>query len=411
MLSRAVPSESVPVGTRKNAQVRMRDRRARVWRTWWVRAHLYLGLTVGAVLVVFGLTGSLLVFFQEIDEWMNPALLTVNVPSPGQDGYRPIGEILAAAEQAAAPGSRITQVYGSTKPERVMAVYMEQPSKAWQRIFVDPYRARVTGVRSYGPDEWVPKYLMDAIFALHYQLFVGMTGVTLAAIAAWLLILSLVTGVIVWLPVNGQWRQAFVIRRPFALFRLLFDLHKTVSLYLCLAIGAVLLSGAYMNWAEPITWITQVLSPATRGPAQSAPSAVEDGAHPISPQRAVELAAAIYPEGRLTSIAMPEDATGVYQVGRQGVPGLSAFWSERIVSVDQYSGAIVDVRAPDTRRSAGETFLDWQWPLHSGQAFGIPGRLLVCASGLACPVIYATGFLMWWRKRRGRARRSLVPAS
>ena len=406
-----MPSESIPVAARQAAQAGVRDRRARVWRTWWVQAHLYLGLTTGALLVVFGLTGSILVFFQEIDEWLNPALLTVDATADGQNSYRPIGEILAAAEQAAAPGSRITQVYGATKPERVMAVYMEEPSKAWQRIFVDPYRARVTGVRSYGPDEWVPKYLMDAIFALHYQLFVGMTGVTLAAIAAWLLILSLVTGVIVWWPVNGQWRHAFVIRRPFALFRLLFDLHKTVSLYLCLAIGAVLLSGAYMNWAEPIIWITQVLSPATRGPAQSAPSAVEDGAHPISPQRAVELATAIYPEGRLTSIAMPEDATGVYQVGRQGVPGLSAFWSERIVSVDQYSGSILDVRAPDTRRSAGETFLDWQWPLHSGQAFGIPGRLLVCASGLACPVIYATGFLMWWRKRRGRARRSLVPAS
>jgi uncharacterized iron-regulated membrane protein len=148
----------------------------RVWRTWWVQAHLYLGLTAGALLVVFGVTGSILVFFQEIDEWLNPALLTVDAPADGQNGYRPIGEILRAAEQAAPPGSRITQVYGATKRERVMAVYMEQPSKAWQRTFVDPYRARVTGVRSYGPDEWVPHYLMDAIFALHYQLFAGVTG-------------------------------------------------------------------------------------------------------------------------------------------------------------------------------------------------------------------------------------------
>lgn len=405
MSGRAVTSSSIAGPSREIAQARVRDRRVRVWRTWWVRAHLYLGLTVGALLVVFGLTGSILVFFQEIDEWLNPALLTVDVPAAGQDGYRPIGEILAAAQQAAAPESRITQVYGAMTRERVMAVYMEQPSKDWQRIFVDPYRARVTGVRSYGPDEWVPNYLMDAVFALHYQLFAGMTGVTLAAIAAWLLMLSLLTGVIVWWPVNSQWRQAFVIRRPFAPFRFLFDLHKTLSLYLCLAIGAVLLSGAYMNWAEPIVWVTQFLSPATRGPAQGLVSVPKDGVAPIRPEQAVLLAAARYPEGRLSSISMPEDAMGVYQVGRQGIPGLSAFWSERIVTVDQYSGAVLDVRAPDTRRSAGETFLDWQWPLHSGQAFGMPGRLLVCASGLACPVIYATGFLMWWRKRRGRERR------
>ncbi|ULA64134.1 MAG: conserved membrane protein of unknown function [Nitrospira sp.] len=393
---------AVPVG--QTGTGAMQINRARIWRALWVRVHLYLGLVVGALLVVFGLTGSVLVFWQEIDERLNPDLLTVRVPSPGQDGHRPLGEMLAAAMQAAAPGSRVTQVYGATARERVFAVYVEQPSKAWQRIFIDPYRASVTGVRSYGADEWVPEYFMDAVFALHFQLFIGVTGVTVAAVSAWLLMLSLMTGLIVWWPVNGRWRQAFVIRRPATPFRFLFDLHKTLSFYLCLAIGAVLLSGAYMNWAEPIVWVTQLFSPATRGPAQAPQSKPLDGGSPISPEQAVALAAARYPEGRLSSISMPEDATGVYQVGRQAVPGLSNFWSERIVSIDQYSGALVDVRAPDTRRSAGETFLDWQWPLHSGQAFGMPGRLLVFVSGLACPVIYATGFLMWWRKRRGRKR-------
>ena len=51
--------------------------RMRTWRSLWVQMHLYLGLFIGALLVVFGLTGSILVFWQEIDEWLNPALLTV----------------------------------------------------------------------------------------------------------------------------------------------------------------------------------------------------------------------------------------------------------------------------------------------------------------------------------------------
>ena len=406
MSNEAVTPVSVPVPAGQAGMGAAPVKRARAWRALWVQVHLYLGLFAGALLVVFGLTGSILVFFQEIDDWLNPALLTVAVPPPGQDAYRPVGDILAAAKQAAAPGSRITQVYGATTRERVLAVYAEQPSKAWQRIFVDPYRARVTGVRSYGADEWMPDYFMDAVFSLHFQLLLGVNGITLAAVAAWLLLLSLVTGLIVWWPVNGQWRQAFVIRRPVTpfRFRFLLDLHKTLSLYLCLAIGAVLLSGAYMNWAEPIVWVTQLLSPATRGPAQAPHSEPMDGVLPISPEQAVAIATARYHEGRLSGVSMPEDAKGVYQVGRQAVPGLSAYWSERVVSIDQYSGEILDVRAPDMRRSAGETFLDWQWPLHSGQAFGMPGRLLVCVSGLACPVIYVTGVLMWWRKRAARRR-------
>ncbi|HAP42064.1 MAG TPA: PepSY domain-containing protein, partial [Nitrospira sp.] len=84
MSGRAVTSSSIAATSREVAQAGARDRRVRVWRTWWVQAHLYLGLIVGALLVVFGLTGSILVFFQEIDEWLNPALLTVDVPADGQ---------------------------------------------------------------------------------------------------------------------------------------------------------------------------------------------------------------------------------------------------------------------------------------------------------------------------------------
>ena len=51
------------------------------------------------------------------------------------------------------------------------------------------------------------------------------------------------------------------------------------------------------------------------------------------------------------------------------MPGLSAFLSERTVTIDSYSGAIFDVRDLNTRRTAGETFLDRQWLLHSGQGF------------------------------------------
>ncbi len=368
----------------------------------WVQVHLYLGLFVGALLVVFGLTGSVLVFWQEIDDWLNPALLTVDVLPAGQDAYRSLGEMLAAALQKAPPGSRVTQVYGALTRERVVAIYVEHPSKAWARIFVDPYRARVTGVRSYGANEWVPSSFMDVVFALHYTLFVGETGVTVAGIAAVLLILSLLTGIIVWWPRAGQWRQAFVIRRPMAPFRFLFDLHKTASLYLCLVLGAVLLSGIDMNLNGPYVWVVQLFSPDTRGPEQAPTSTPVPGLAPIDAERAVTIAAAAYPDGVLSSVAMPDGETGVYVVGRRQVPGLSAFWSERQVTIDQYSGAILDVRDPTTRRSAGETFLDWQWPLHSGQAFGMTGRLVVFVSGLACPVIYVTGFLMWWRKRGPR---------
>lgn len=373
---------------------------ARAWRRVWLRLHLYLGLSVGALLVVVGLTGSALVFMNELDAWLNPDLLAVTAPLQNGAVHRPVVDILTVAKQVVEPQSRILAIMGPYGPEGVFSVSFEQPDETQRRVFVDPYRAIVTGVRHFRTREVVPAYLIEAIFQLHFTLLSGETGQTILAIGALLLLVSIVTGLILWWPLTSQRRQAFAIRFPTNPVRFMFDVHKTFSLYTCLVLGAVLLSGVSMNLNKPFVRVTQWFSPTTRDVPGRLVSGADAGRSPIGPVRAYEIATSRYPGGDLYGIFPPSKPTGVYLVSHRRVPGLSAFGSERWVAIDQYSGAVLAVRAPDTRRTAGETFLAWQWPLHSGQAFGMTGRLLVLASGLASLVIYVTGVLMWWRKSR-----------
>jgi uncharacterized iron-regulated membrane protein len=65
--------------------------------------------------------------------------------------------------------------------------------------------------------------------------------------------------------------------------------------------------------------------------------------------------------------------------------------------MDKYSGKILDIDDPSVG-TAGEVLSHWQWPLHSGQAFGMTGRLLVCVSGLLCPLLFVTGVVRWRHK-------------
>lgn len=373
---------------------------ARAWRRVWLRLHLYLGLSVGALLVVVGLTGSALVFMNELDAWLNPDLLAVTAPLQNGAVHRPVVDILTVAKQVVEPQSRILAIMGPYGPEGVFSVSFEQPDETQRRVFVDPYRAIVTGVRTFARTDVVPAYLIEAIFQLHFTLLSGETGQTILAIGALLLLVSIVTGLILWWPLTSQRRQAFAIRFPTNPVRFMFDVHKTFSLYTCLVLGAVLLSGVSMNLNKPFVRVTQWFSPTTRDVPGRLVSGADAGRSPIGPVRAYEIATSRYPGGDLYGIFPPSKPTGVYLVSHRRVPGLSAFGSERWVAIDQYSGAVLAVRAPDTRRTAGETFLAWQWPLHSGQAFGMTGRLLVLASGLASLVIYVTGVLMWWRKSR-----------
>jgi uncharacterized iron-regulated membrane protein len=51
------------------------------------------------------------------------------------------------------------------------------------------------------------------------------------------------------------------------------------------------------------------------------------------------------------------------------------------------------------------TVLEWQEPLHTGQAFGLPGRIVVSLTGLAASLGIATGLLSWLRRPARRRTR------
>ncbi|WP_150048442.1 MULTISPECIES: PepSY domain-containing protein [Methylomonas] len=63
-------------------------------------------LTLGLLLSMYGITGSILVFYAEIDEWLRPELLRVTQPDKGQ--YRPLSEIFEAGKNAMPPQAKHT---------------------------------------------------------------------------------------------------------------------------------------------------------------------------------------------------------------------------------------------------------------------------------------------------------------
>ena len=73
--------------------------------------------------------------------------------------------------------------------------------------------------------------------------------------------------------------------------------------------------------------------------------------------------------------------------------------------IDLASGRVTALRIAATS-GAGDRFLTWIFPLHTGTAFGVPGRIVIAAAGVALVGMIVTGFYLWgtkWRMRR-RAR-------
>lgn len=270
-------------------------------------------------------------------------------------------------------------------------------------VYVNPYQAKLTGKQLIKTaDEILPHPLIPFVFRLHFALLAEETGGIIVGIMGVILVFSVLTGLIVWWPLTGHWRRALSIKRHSSTERLNHDLHQTFGFYTFPILLAVLLSGVYMNLPDQFMAVVKQLSPGTQGFMDSPHSIPIAELKPISLGRALAIVQNRYPEGRLDWISPADSDTGVYVFSISDVPKLSPFWSERQISIDQYSGAILAVRDPSTRPTAGQTFVDWQWPLHSGKAFGWPGRILVFISGLACPVLFVTGVIRWFQKRRAK---------
>ncbi len=386
----------------KNKSLRLTRLKSR--RRLWLSIHLWLGLILGFFLTVFGITGSILVFHAEIDELLNPMLLTLERPA-GNPGYKPLSDIFQAGVSAMPKQDQLTFADYPRNDEAAFRLSFSEPlandqTQTWQ-VYVDPYSATVIGKRLMRTsDSTIPKTFIDVIFELHYALLLGENpGYAIVGIISALLIISLLTGLIVWWPLTGKWRQALTIKRKASSERFAFDLHKTSGFYSTLVLLPVIFSGIYMNLPEHVVPVLELFSPVTyRYWFHSTPMPNTES---ITMAQAVAIADQRYPTGRPDWIYGATAPTGTYTVCKNGVEESGSLLHRRCVVMDRYSGKILDVDDPAVG-TAGEMFTHWQWPLHSGQAFGMTGRILVFLSGLACPLLFVTGVIRWRQKRKAR---------
>ncbi len=392
-------------------------------RRAWIAVHRWLGLSLGVVLVVSGLTGAVLTFRHEIDALLNPTLMTVPLRPGGEAAFTPLADVFASALRRMPAGSRIGFTYYPHTDTSTYQIGVQvpvgdtppsgPPTFAGYEVFVDPYTAAVTGTRLVRPaGAWLPRTFIAFVDGLHLSLLIPRSVADGGRIVGWstaLLCFSLVTGAVLWWPTDGRWRRVLTVNRT-TWARLNYDLHQASGAYVLVVLFIVLVSGtALFNLRAEFHWVVRLFSPTIdRYSVRSRPS---DGRPAISIAEAVRAAAAQTDAGRLDWLYPAPGPLSAYTVCRR-LGGQGWFPGRRCVVVDKYTGDILHVAGP-AEGTGGDRFIHLQWFLHSGQVAGLPGRVLVLLSGLVCPVIAATGLVRWLQKRRSgaRARRARADAA
>jgi uncharacterized iron-regulated membrane protein len=376
-------------------------------RRLWFQVHLWLGLSLGVILSVVGLTGSVLVFWMEIDEFLHPDL--IRVAAPDNAGYRSLEEIAAAARAAIPPGATLYELNWPRHRNAAVICGFGVPNPAaggepdsWD-IFVDPYTARVTGKRLwYSAENWWNNAFLGILFKIHYALMIRRWGTVLVGSMTFLFLLMTFTGLYVWWPLSGKWRQALTMAWPASGTRLNFELHKAGGFYSLLVLAAVLITGIYLDLSEQVVWLLKRVSSVER---PGIPQRTVAARLPLTLDEGAAAAQQAFPDSKPYSLQWARDGKSIAL--EQMVPYGLGFASRRIVVVELTTGAIRHVADP-VHAAFGTAYVQWQWPLHSGRAWGMTGRILVFLSGLVCPLLLVTGFNRWYWKRRANQRQKGV---
>ncbi|REG21024.1 putative iron-regulated membrane protein [Roseateles depolymerans] len=394
--------------------------------------HRWVSLMAGLVLVVLGLSGSLLVWQAELDAALNPgwfrALPTCDgagVAGTAQD--RPVARVLALLAQAA-PGRQAGIVVAPHEAGAAYQVWERRDRQGVRREhFIDPTCGRYLGFRDRGLVRWDAAHFVPTVYELHRYFWSGESGATVAGTGGLVLFGLGLTGLVLAWPRQAlrwaSWRRVLTIRWDSAPARRWYDVHRTVGLWLLPVLLLISLTGAALVFGNTArAWVAAVLptqadvrmarakttSKATPDTTPSTISKADKTDKPdtrlndqASPDDWVDMAQQQFPAARWSRVTMPV-GNGPVEVRllQPGEPRADT-GNTRVRLSPQ--GVVLN-RYDPLNAPAGNVLLNWLFPLHSAEAFGAVLRVVWSVFGLLPTLLLGTGLWLWWRRRRAVAR-------
>ncbi len=238
------------------------------WQQWisqpqttWLRKmifqlHLWTGIGAGLYLLLISVTGSVLVFRNELYRAATPDPIIV-----AESGPLLTDEELASAAARAYPGFAVVRIIRAPNPDLAVTVSLRSGSDLEDRLF-NPY----TG-SDLGDSVPLSIWLVSKLIELHDDLLAGRTGRRLNGVGAILLLVLALTGIVVWWPGIKTWRRSVIVPRHVGWPRFTWHLHSTIGFW---SLGFILvfgLSGAYLGNPGPFQDLADRLEPPTEANA------------------------------------------------------------------------------------------------------------------------------------------------
>ncbi|MET3136215.1 putative iron-regulated membrane protein [Undibacterium sp. GrIS 1.2] len=392
-------------------------------RPLFVLLHRWFGLAVAIFLFISGMTGAFISWDHELDALLNPQLFHARSAEKNDGAKMLSGLELANRLEAGDPAIWVTYVLNEAEPGHTVQMSVEGKinpvtSKPYElgfnQIAVDPVSGEIQGKRQWGEISLSRENLLPFLYKLHYTMHIPNVGgielgIWLMGIIGMVWVLDCFIALYLSFPNWGSWRKSLAFRWRQGGHKLNFDLHRSGGVWVWLLLLVLAITSVSMNLnSQVVRPLVQLCSPLSADVfATRVPQAPDRPVLPVlSREQVMQLAQT---EAQQRGWTLPaggvfySPAFGVYGVGffeagnDHGDGGLGNAW----LYFDGSDGHSAGARIPGSG-SAGDIFLQAQFPLHSGRILGLSGRIFISIMGLVVAMLSVTGVLIWIKKRRAR---------
>ena len=360
--------------------------------------HLAAGVVAGVVILIMSVTGALLAFQPNIEEFVERGARTVQVP---ENAVRLDAKTLLAGVQTAKPDVKPSNLTIKSEPNQAASLSLGREGA----LYVNPYTGEITGENSKSARAFFQ-------FITDWHRWLGASGenrqigkaVTGACNLAFLVLA--ITGIYLWMP--RKWSRKNV--KAIGVFRFdqrgkarNFNWHNVAGIWTSLILIVLTATGAVISYQ----WASNLVFYAT-GNQPPAPQQQQ----PPQQQQQSNNATFVVPEniGALWSRAEAQ-APGWKSIAlRLPIGEMAVFTIDEGKYLNKFGRSTLTLNAANAEtmkwesygeQNAGRQLRSWMRFTHTGESFGIVGQIVAFIACLGGSLLVWTGLSLALRRFRG----------
>ncbi len=358
--------------------------------------HLVTGLVVGSVIFIMAVTGVLIAFEPQIVDASETMQRHVALPASGNLRLK-AGEIVKSAVQAR-PGLMATGLQINADPTASAIVFFGREGS----VFINPYSGEVLGGLSPAHD------FMHKLIEIHRWLGSREIGKPIANACNMAFFFMILSGIYLWWPRewNASVRKTIMFLNPQLKGKVRdWNWHNSIGFWCAPLLLVTTLTGLVLSY----TWANQLLFKMTgseappvlerpKTPAQNQTNRFEKKHEQKPAVDFDQLWAAAEPQVKTwqsISIRLAREPEGMVTASIVEL-GAKPFMRSQL-TLNPKTNQVVKWE-PFSSQSKGKKWRSWIVPLHTGQAFGIVGQILMLIAAAGAVLLVWTGFALSWRR-------------